>query len=64
MEILSAEAEVTSGSSLPPQEASQFVMLKSKSPGVKAITISLEDPETAKKFKHHKRVRVIIEAVE
>lgn len=64
MEILRAETEVSSGTNLPPQEASQFVVLQSKSPGIKTITISLEDPETAKKFKHHKRVRVIIEDVE
>lgn len=60
MEILSVDAEVSSSSNLPPAAASQYVVLKSKSPGVKTITISLEDAETAQKFKDHKRLRVIV----
>lgn len=60
MEILSVDAEVSSGSNLPPQEASQFVVLKSKAPGVKSITITLTDLEKARKFKNGKQLRVIV----
>jgi hypothetical protein len=61
MEILRAKVEVNSSTKLPASAESQFVVMRAVEPGIKTVTITMEDPVLARKLFDRKQLTIILE---